>query len=461
MRIKNQLTLLLLSSLLLQCAGPKKLDAPKPAELYNSSQETPLVSVLTIPINISVSDLAMSLNTRLSGKALYEDYSYDDNGGDGLMLNAWKSRDIKLELSGQTVKYYIPLKLWMKKKLLVGEAEAEGELGLGFKTNFAINPDWSLTTSTVVEYYEWLTPPVLKTGLGNLNIQSLANIALSRSKAELSKSIDRVVSQQLSLKPYAQDVWDALQSPTLLSPEYRMWVKTTPTNISMTPFTSSWNTISTKIGMECLTDVTFGEKPGFRSNTNLPNLRYIAANDTINDFQVRIATDVPFPEAERLAKNIMIGQVFESGKNKVKIEDIHLWGNNDKIVVNTRLSGSFVGQIYFIGKPVFNAVKNQVEMTDLDFHIDTKNMLYKSASWLFQGTIRKKMRDAMAFPVAENMKVLRQQIQSSLTHYEMKPGVLLTGSVDTIRVDDTKITPTSIRVNLYSKGKINLDVKGM
>jgi hypothetical protein len=213
--------------------------------------------------------------------------------------------------------------------------------------------------------------------------------------------------------------------------------------------------------MECLTDVTFGEKPGFRSNTNLPNLRYIAANDTINDFQVRIATDVPFPEAERLAKNIMIGQVFESGKNKVKIEDIHLWGNNDKIVVNTRLSGSFVGQIYFIGKPVFNAVKNQVEMTDLDFHIDTKNMLYKSASWLFQGTIRKKMRDAMAFPVAENMKVLRQQIQSSLTHYEMKPGVLLTGSVDTIRVDDTKITPTSIRVNLYSKGKINLDVKGM
>jgi hypothetical protein len=285
---------------------------------------------------------------------LYEDYSYDDNGGDGLMLNAWKSRDITLELSGQTIKYYIPLKLWMKKKLVVGEAEAEGELGLGFKTNFAINPDWSLATSTVVEYYEWLSPPVLKTGFGNINIQSLATIALNRSKAELATSIDRVVSQQLSLKPYAQDVWDALQSPTLLSPEYKMWVKTTPTSISMTPIVADWNNIHTKIGMECLTDVTFGDKPGFRENTNLPNLRYIAADDTINDFQVRIGTDVPFPEAERLAKNVMIGQVFESGKNKVKVEDIHLWGNNDKIVINTRLSGSFNGQIYFIGKPVFN-----------------------------------------------------------------------------------------------------------
>jgi len=443
------------------CKTAKITDAPKPPEQYNAVAETPLVSTLTIPVNISIDDLVKSINTRLSGKALYEDYSYDDNGGDGFMVNAWKSREITMQLVGQTIKYYIPLKIWMKKNLYVGEAEAEGELAVAFKTTFSIREDWSLATNTEVDYHEWLTKPVLKTGLGNINIESLANLALNRSKKELSKTIDKVVAQQLSLRPYVQEVWNALQEPTMLSPEYKMWVKTTPTGISMTPITSDWNSIKAKISVDCLNDVTFGEKPAFRENSNLPNLRTIGFDDTPDDFKVRIATDVPFPEAERLARQMMVGQTFESGKNKVKIEDLQIWGNDDKIVVNSKLSGSFNGNIYFIGRPVFNALKNQVEVADLDFHIDTKNTLYKSASWLFQGTIRKKMKEAMAFPLEENIKYLRKEVQNTLNHYELQPGVVLSGTVDTVMVENTRVTPTSIRVNLFSQGKLNVDVKGL
>jgi len=454
---------LLLTALLAfpYCKSNKYTSAPKPEEQYNPVVETPLVSTLTIPVNISTTDLANNLNARLSGKALYEDYSYEDNGGDGLMMNAWKSRDITLNFSGQTIKYYVPLKLWMKKSLLVSEAEAEGELALSFKTTFNIREDWSLNTTTEVEYFEWLSKPVLKTGLGNINIEALANLVLNRSKKELSKSIDRVVSQQLSLRPYVQEAWTALQEPTLLSEEYKMWVKTTPTGISMTPITTGWNSIQTKIAVECLNDVSFGEKPAFRENSNLPNLRYIGYDDTPDEFQVRIATDVPFAEAERLAKNIMVGQIFESGKNKVRVEDIQLWGNNDRVVVNSKLSGTFNGNIYFIGRPVFNPAKNQIEVADLDFHVDTKGFLLKSASWLFQGPIKKRMRDAMTFPMEENIRELRTQVQNSLNYYELQPGVVLTGTVDSVTVEDTRVTPTSIRVNLFSKGKVNVDVKGL
>lgn len=443
------------------CKSTQYTNAPKPAEQYNAVVETPLVSTLTIPVNISIGDLLNSINTRLSGKALYEDYSYSDNGNDGFMLNAWKSQDIRLNLSGQTIKYYVPLKLWMKKNLYVGEAEAEGELALAFKTTFEIKEDWSLGTNTEVEYYEWLSKPVLKTGLGNISIETLANLALNRSKKELSATIDRIVSQQLSLRPYVQEAWDALQEPTLLSEEYKMWVKTTPTGISMSPVTADWNSIHAKIAVECLNDVSFGEKPAFRENSYLPNLRYIGYDDTPDEFQVRIATDVPFPEAERLAKNMMVGQVFESGKNKVKVEDIQLWGNNDKLVVNSTLSGSFNGHIYFIGRPVYNPKKNQIEVADLDFHIDTERFLYKSASWLFKGPIKKKMREAMTFPMEENIRELRTEVQNSLNHYELQPGVVLTGTVDSVTVENTLVTPTSIRVNLFSKGKVNVDVKGL
>jgi hypothetical protein len=176
---------------------------------------------------------------------------------------------------------------------------------------------------------------------------------------------------------------------------------------------------------------------------------------------MRFATDVPFAEAERLAKNMMVGQVFESGKKKVKVEDIALWGNNDKIVVNTRLSGSFNGQIYFIGRPEFNAEKNQVEVKDLDYQVDTKSFLLRSASWIFQGTIKKKMAASMTFPLTQNIAAVKASVQQTLANYQISPGITLYGALDSVSVQDTRITPQGIRVNLFSTGKVNVDVKGL
>ena len=440
------------------CKSSQPAGAPKPGEQYNTEAEPPLVSTLSIPVNISVADVVNSLNARLQG-VLYNDNSYTDNGNDDLLLKVTKTQPITMFLSGNTLKYRVPVQLWVKQKLFVGAAEAEGELALNMKTNFSINPDWSLTTQTDVEYHEWLAKPVLKTGLGNINIESLANIALNRSKKTLSQSLDRAVSQQFSLKPYVQEAWNALQEPVLLDSAYRMWIKSTPLSISMTPLVSDWNTIRAKIAVECINDVTFGEKPTFRENSQLPNLRQI--NEAPDEFQVRIATDVPFAEAERLARNMMVGQVFESGSKKVRVEDVQLWGNNDRVVVNSKLSGSFNGSIYFIGRPVMNAEKNRIEVTDLDFHTDTRNFLMKSAAWLFSGPIKKRMRDAMTFPLDENVAELKKSIQETLNNYQLQPGVLLNGTVDSITVDKTRVTASGIRVDLFSKGKISVDVKGL
>ncbi len=442
---------------LFSCKSAKITDAPRPAEQYNTTTETPLVSTISVPVSIVLEDMVRNLNVALSSKALYEDFSYDDNGRDDLMLNIWKSQDITMYLSGNTVKYRVPVSLWMKKRLFVGEAEANGELALSFKTTYQINPDWTLTTKTDVEYHEWLKQPVLKTGLGNISIETIANLALNRSKKMLTESLDRVVSQQLSLKPYVEDIWTAVQNPVLMSDDYKMWVKTTPLSIGMTPLSNDSRNIKTTIELKCYNDVSFGAKPFFRENTKVPNLTLL--NTTTDDFQLQFVTDVPFPEAERLAKGMMVGQVFESGKKKVKIEDLKIWGNNDRIIVLSELSGSFKGKIYFMGKPRFNAAKNAVEVGDLDFHVDTKNMLYKSAGWLFQGPIKKQMAAAMSFPLDENLALLKQSVQESLNRYEVQPGIILTGQLEEVKVLDTRLSPTGIRVDIYSKGKVNVDVK--
>lgn len=440
------------------CKSSKDMNAPNPGERYDLENTTPIISTITIPVNISVNDLVNSLNARLQG-VLYEDHSYTDNGGDDLMLKLTKAQPITMLLSGNTFKYRVPMNIWAKQKLFLGAAEVLGDLALNMKTTFAINPDWSLSTKTEVEYHEWISKPVLKTGLGNINIESLANLALNRSKTTLSQTLDRMVSQQFSLKPYVQEAWMALQEPVLLDETYRMWIKTTPVSIGMTPLLSDWNTLRASIAVECYNDVTFGEKPAFRENSNLPNLRSI--HTAPEEFQVRIATHVPFPEAQRLAQAMMVGQVFESGKRKVRVDDVQLWGNGNRVVVNSKLSGAFNGNIYFIGRPVYNPEKNQIEVTDLDFHTETRSFLLKSAAWLFSGPIKKRMADSMIFPLDENISALKNSVQETLTNYAIQPGITLSGIVDSITVEQTRVTATGIRVDLYSKGKLRVDVLGL
>ncbi len=157
----------------------------------------------------------------------------------------------------------------------------------------------------------------------------------------------------------------------------------------------------------------------------------------------------------------MIGQVFESGKNKVTIEDLAIWGNNDRMVVKSTLNGSFKGNIFFIGRPEFNHEKNQVEVKDLDFHVDTRSFLLRSASWIFQGTLKRKMAQSMVFPVGAQIAELKNSVQQSLINYPIQPGVKLNGILDTVSVIDTRVTPAGIRVNLFSSGRVNVDVEGL
>lgn len=443
-----------------RCATSKITNAPKPQESYNKYEDTPLLSYLTIPVLITVDDLVYSLNKSTSGEALYEDFSYSDNNNDGLMLSIWKSQNISLSFYGNTIKYRIPLKIWLKKDLLFGAAaEAEGELALNFKTTYRLNTDWTITTQTEVEWHEWITRPVLKTGLGSISVETIANVALNRSKRALAQALDEYVSQEINLRPYVQSAWNAIQEPVLLDEQYKMWTKTTPLSISMTPIQTVGNAIQAKIAIECMNDVTFGKEPAFRSNSILPGLTLV--DDVPEEFMMQFAAEVPFPEAERLAREAMAGQTFESGKKKVKIEDVRLWGSDDKVVVNTRLSGSFNGEIYFIGKPEFNPIDNSLEVKDLDFHVDTRNTLLRSASWLFKGPIRKKMASAMTFPLAENIGAVRSSAQEALTNYEIQPGILLNGRLDSVGVQQVRVTPAGIRADLFSKGKVGVDVKGL
>ena len=352
----------------------------------------------------------------------------------------------------------MPLDLWIKKKLFLGSAEAEGSLALDFKTSFQINTDWNFDTQTEIENYEWLQKPVLKLGFADLPIKFIANIVLDKLRATLATAIDENIQTSFNLREQMDTAWNSLQDPIYLSEEYETWLLFNPEKLEMSELTSENNSLEATIVITSTPRIILGEKPLVQFKRRLPNFTVI---DRVgDDFLFEFETSISFAEAERISKENMIGETYNSGRRSVTVRDIELWGKGNKLVVNTLLEGNYNGNLYFIGEPKYNARRNKIEMEKVDFEFTSQRFLLKSASWLFKGTLKKMVQDNLDFYLDENLEEIQKMIQEQLDDYEVSKGTFINGNLAELSISHVYIAPDGIHVRVGLTGKVNVDVKG-
>lgn len=461
MRKLLKINFLFVVLLTLAACGATKNQPQKPMESYVEPVEVPpSVSTVNIPIRLNAAEIERLLNSKLSG-AIYEDNNLED---DGLMLKAVKTQNINIKLDGFTMSYRVPLKLWVFKKVIGSKGiEAEGELALNFKTAVNVQPEWWMWTKTELVGQEWIRNMSVKTGLGNLDVKYLADIIIGRSKTMLTETIDKQITQSFQIRPQVEEAWNVMQKPVSIASQYgTWWVKLTPQSIEMTPFTTSGDVLKANIGVQSIAEVVAGsngQTPIFRPNTTLPQFK-MGYNDT-DDFAVNLTTDISFAEAEQMAKNLVVGQVFNPGGKTIKVDNLQLFGQNDKMVVNTKFTGDYTGSLYLIGTPKFDAQKNRIYLDNVDYDLQTKDFLLKSAKWLFDKTILKKMKESCVFPLDENVLAFKSMMNDQLKNYRMNPNVSIKGAVEDLKVTDIQLLKDKIKISITSKGKLNLDVEGL
>lgn len=200
-----------------------------------------------------------------------------------------------------------------------------------------------------------------------------------------------------------ETTWKEMHDPFLLSEEYKTWLLMKPQSVGMTPFKSNGNTVECTVVVVTKPAVFLGEKPIAPTPSKLPAFTYATAGS--DNFSLFLDTEVPFKEAERLSKQNMVGEVYSVQKNKqVRVEDIGLYGQGNKMVVRTNLKGSYNGDIYLIAKPEYNAEANQIQLKDVDFDFSSQKVLMKSASWLFKGPMKKQIQENLDFYLNYNLE---------------------------------------------------------
>lgn len=428
----------------------------RPMEHYDPAPAQQQISNINIPLRINLVEMEKSLNQQLKG-VIYEDKNTED--GDNLAIKVEKTGNLSFTVSGKDLKYRIPLLLNFKYKAGFTYLTGSAEIALTFRTNVSFRPNWSVNTNTQLEAHEWIRKPKLQVGSVQIPIGFIGDVVLNNSRQTIAAAIDKQAQEALDFRPQIADAWKRMFEPVQISPEFKTWLQINPQHVAMTPISLNATDITATIIVESMPQISIGSKPSAIIPTPLPPFK--ATDVVANNFTIYLNAEVPYQEAEILAKNQLSGETFSAGNKSVTLDNIEMFGKGNILIISCQLSGSFKGNIYFEGKPYFNPQRNAIDISDLNYSLETQNFLHKTAGWILKSNMKKVIQEKLDFYLAFNLKELESELQRQLSHYPISKDIYLKGGLDALELQNAYLVPNAFKVHVGLKGKVEVHVNGV
>ncbi len=450
------------------CTPTNQSQIKAPVAIYQYTnvqiQNEKHISAVSIPFEISIADIAKQLNTKVQG-LIYEDNSFEDDNRDGFKTKVWKNGLITVDVQDSLLSYIVPLKVWAQKAYQIGpisgEQDTNFEIKIKFVTAIGMNANWQMETRTATSGFDWVTKPSINVAGIEIPITGLVSRKLTENLPQFAKNIDDNIKQGFEIKQYVVQAWNLLREPRLVSEPYRTWLLVTPTDATMTPFVIDKNKIKATINVKGYTQTQTGDKPVVVAVKDIPNLTI--SPDVATGFQIGLIATLPYAEATRFAAAEFVGKTFEykDGQYKVEVTNIDIYGQNEKLVIKAGLKGSINGNIYLKGIPQYDPKSRALVLKNLDYDLDTRNVLVKTANWLLQGRFVKQLEQQFTLPLGGQMEDTQKATNQQLANRQITKGVVLNGKLDTIEPDQVYLTSSSLMAVVFVKGKLEIKVNGL
>ena len=441
--------------------GCTALKPQMPVESYKSNFRKPQASIINLYAELEVSKLERLINEH-TDSILYQDTSFTDNGNDNLKLKAWKAGRIKLSFEQNEMSWELPARVTFQKGVkifgynlpMINSWEYTGQIRLRYRTKLTINPDWSLKTTTKSDGYVWTKKPAVKIGSMDIPITFIANLILPAYLNTFSKDIDEIFVNDFDFKSYAKKGWGMLFEPFKIPGDYNAWLSINPYAVAILPVQGSSGRIRLAAAITSEVMCLLDNVPSPGRVTPLPEIEPLKlASDT---FKINLLTDIPYTSINRMINQEIGDSIFTFGSRRIRFETFRVYGTNEKMAVETKVSGSINGILYLTGVPYFNAEDTTLRIRELKFDIKTRNLAMRSSKWLFSGKIERAITRSVAIPFKSNIAEIEQQISHLLRHYPLGFGFELNGKLARLSVSELYLSPESVKANVVFSGNLSL-----
>jgi hypothetical protein len=453
--------------LFLSCSTSNKIAALKP-EPDNAG---PLVhetspSFINLPISVKLKDVENQTNALLNG-LIYEDNNIED---DDIEMKIWKLAPISInndpEVSGGKIKTILPLKVLFKYRIGTKTLGVELYNTKEFNLNGVVTlmsdvslTNWKLNTKTELKSIDWNESPTMVVFGKNVPVTYLMNPTLKIFRSKLEKKIDAAIEKSMDFKPNVLAALEKICTPFQMSEAYESWLRIVPVEIYSTNAKLKKDTFLMEMGMKCTMETLIGNKPESKFDATKIILKPVTKIP--NQITANIAAVSTFAEASKIMTKNFAGQEFGSGSKKVKVQKVDIWHKNDKLVIALDVLGSVNGTIYLTGFPQYNEQTKELFFDKLDYALDTKSKLMRTANWLAQGLVLRKIQESCRYSIIPNLEEGKQNMMVYLKNYSPMPGVFVNGKMDDIQFQKIQLTNKAIIAFIKVNGTVNVAVDGL
>lgn len=465
--LKHIVTLSFLCSLLLGCSTSQKINTLKP----EPDDATPLVyennpSFINLPISVKLKDIENKTNSILNG-LIYDDSTIED---DDIEIKIWKQTPITIQnsngTSGEKIETILPLKAIIKyrigSKTMGVELYNTREFNLNgivtLTSDIALN-NWQLKTKTVLKSLDWNQAPTMSVFGKNVPVTYLINPGIKLFKSKIEKKIDEAIAKSMDFKPNVLAALEQICIPFKMNDDYESWLRISPMEIYSTAAKLKEDSFVLQMGMKCTMETLIGQQPISKFDANKIILKPVSKIP--NQVKANIVAVSSYHEASKIMTKNFSGQEFGSGGKKVKVQNVSIWHKEGKIVIALELLGYVNGTIYLSGLPQYNDEKKEIYFDKLEYILDTKNKLMRTANWLAQGIILRKIQENCRYSIQSNLNEGKQTMLTYLKNYNPMPGVFVNGKMEDIEFKKIQLTNNAIIAFIAVNGEINISIDGL
>ena len=447
------------------CATGKKIDTIKPEpDLKKPVVYESQISFLKLPVTIELKDIETQINKNLNG-LIYNDSIINN---DNLELKVWKQAPITIKSDEgiNKIKTVLPLKINAKYRYGFEKLGVKLYDTKEFNLNALITlsseiglTNWKLNTKTEIKSLDWTESPTINIMGKDVTITYLINPAVRIFKSKIENAIDESIKNSLNFKPYVLNTLEEISKPVQLSEEYESWLRILPNELYVTDAELKKNKITMEMGLKCSIETIIGKEPVKEFDRNKIVLRpVIKMPDKLNANIIAIST---YEDAAKIITKNFKDQEFTDGKRKIIVTNVDLWQKEGKMIIALEVKGSINGKVYLAGFPQFNTETKEIYFDKLEYTLDTKNVLVKSANWLAKGTILRKIQESCRYSIQPNLEEGKQNTLKYLTNYSPMKGVVVNGKIQEFEFQKIQLTPTAILAFIKITGQVNLNIDGL
>ena len=448
--------------ILLSCTATQKIAALKP----EANDAAPLVydktiSTIAMPVSIKIQDIENQTNKTLSG-LIYEDNIVED---DNYMVKVWKQAPIILKNIDGKIQTILPLKAIVNYRIgtnklgidlyNIKEINLDGIITLNSEVNLN---NWKLTTKTEIQSLTWNESPSMVVFGKNMPVTYLIAPAIKIFKSKIERNIDDAIYKAMDFKSNVLDALEKICVPSLINAEYSTWLHINPLTLYSTAANLKNQSIEMQMGLKCNFETIIGAKPN--NNFDRTKISLTPTNKITNAIEANVVAISTYADASAVMSSNFKNKTFGDASRNVTVQDVNIWHKNGNMVIALDLSGSLNGKIYLIALPSYNPETKEIFFDKLDYALDTKNKLIRTASWLASGTVLKKLQQSCRYSIKENLYQGKQSMQQYLTNYSPMPGVFVNGSLNDIDFQKIQLTNKAIVAFMNITGNMKITVDG-